>query len=445
MLNVLVLLLFFALLGGMLFGEKSHQYLWVLVSIVLFPACLFFVKSPQLSPQHVFLYLFFVINICTNFSELKVMVFKLPILFALICIAFSLMMSAYVSGTGVKGLYNAFRLFWDNYSYWFVAFGAGFCYKKISLENKLFYPVMIFFILGLIEFLTRDNFVFKIICNAFPIYEGFFDLNGVVSLSRSYRSKLFISTVHPTTLGAMLCCTLIFFVTSLKNISWKRSRIWMVGGALAILLILCGSRTAQVVSLFGIALFLLQKANLKIKIVTAIITLIVAIFSIQMVIQKFSVEGEGSSLSLRQEQLLFSYLHFSKSPIFGNGIRYTSKYVMERDAYNDRVTDSTIGGLESIIFYQMIDHGIVGLFTYFLLYLMCFIYFFRRRRFSYANGGILLTICFFAFACLSGEIGGNNIFAYMLIGYCMGATYVQEREEKDEKDETIQLDEGKKE
>jgi hypothetical protein len=45
--------------------------------------------------------------------------------------------------------------------------------------------------------------------------------------------------------------------------------------------------------------------------------------------------------------------------------------------------------------------------------------------------GFLITITFFIFACLSGEIGGNNTFAYMLMGYCMGACRAKEIEDEE--------------
>jgi hypothetical protein len=121
-----------------------------------------------------------------------------------------------------------------------------------------------------------------------------------------------------------------------------------------------------------------------------------------------------------------------KSPIYGNGVRYTSKYVMERDTYNDRVVDSEIGGLESVVFFKLIDYGLIGIACYILLFLVAFYYFFRRRRFEYGMAGLLITVSFFVFACLSGEIGGNNTFAYMLMGFCMGAVRKEEEIEDDE-------------
>ena len=91
--------------------------------------------------------------------------------------------------------------------------------------------------------------------------------------------------------------------------------------------------------------------------------------------------------------------------------------------------------LSRSFFFQLIDYGLFGFVSYLLLFLFAFIYFFRRRKSSYGQTGFLVTVSFFIFACLSGEIGGNNTYAYMLIGYCMGACRVEEDDETEEDSE----------
>jgi|SRR5574344_1827582 hypothetical protein len=437
MFSIVVLLCFFALFGAIIFGRREYQYIWILCSIVFFPPCIYLYQSPQISPQQALLYFFFAYNVLRYYNALKSSIIKLPVLLILILIFISLLLSVYVNGDGIKGAYNAVRYFMENYSYFIIAFGAGLFYKKIMLEEKVSYLAMILLFFGLMEFALGDNFIFRKICSAFPYYDGYYDLSGTITASRSYRSRIFISTIHPTALGAMLSCTFLFFVCVYKNLSWRKDKKLFIGLILFFLIVLSGSRTALACSLFGLFLFLFQQIKVSSKIlVLAFIGLGLSVFS-QTILDKFSVEGQGSSISLRQEQLLFSWVQFSKSPILGNGIKYTSKNIMERDTYNDRVTNTEIGGLESVVFYQLIDYGLVGLFLYCLLYLICFIYFFRRRSFHFAQAGLIITICFFIFACLSGEMGGNNTFAYMLIGYCMGATYVHEKNELENSDKDL--------
>ena len=140
---------------------------------------------------------------------------------------------------------------------------------------------------------------------------------------------------------------------------------------------------------------------------------------------------------MRQEQLIFSYMYFLKSPIYGNGVRYTSKNIMERDSYNDRVVDSSIGGLESVVFYQVIDYGLMGFSSYIILFLFIIRYFFKNRKKKYAITGLAISSSFLLFAIFSGEIGGNNVVAYLLIGYCMGISSLPKEENDKVKEDVV--------
>lgn len=418
--------------GMMILGKRESMYIWVLAVFVFFPTCIYFTQSPQLSPQQILLYAFFALTGLFRTNDLKMALVKLPVKVPLFLLLVSLLLTAFVSGEGGKGIYNAMRCFMENYAYWIIAFMGGLCYKEIKLENKFVFPVIFLFVFGVVEFVMGENYIFKFICQAFPYYDGYYDLNGFVSAARTYRSRIFITTIHPTTLGTMLCCSLLFFTCLFPKVEMdvkKKVVIWCV---LFVLIILCGSRTALACSILGLALFLFLKMKAALKIICVISVAFAVSYYAQSVIEQFNVEGQGSSISLRQEQLLFSYLQFMNSPVLGNGVRYTSKFIMERDTYNDRVTDAEIGGLESVVFYQLIDYGIVGIVAYFSLFLVALIYFIKRRDCEYARAGLLMTIAFFIYACMSGEIGGNNVIAYLLIGYCMGATYKHERDEEEE-------------
>lgn len=434
MLNIAVLLLFFAILGAMILGRRDYGYVWVLLSLILFPPCIYFSQSPQVSPQQALLYAFFALNLIRNRSALIDGVFKHPLRIPLLLLFLSLMASAVLNGDGGKGVYNGFRYYMENYAYLFVAFMGGLSYKNIRLEDKWLYPIVAFCVLGVIEFVMRSNFIFPIICQAFPYYDGYYDLASTVSASRTYRSRIFITTTHPTVLGSVLCCSLMMLTCRFKNLNWTKGRPLAAWCGLALLVALSGSRTAWVCSLVGLTIYGFMKAGVRLKFLIIVFVAFGMTWMAPKAIEAFDVEGQGSSMSMRQEQMLFSYLQFAKSPLYGNGVRYTSKYVMERDTYNDRVTDEEIGGLESVIFFQLIDYGLFGFVSYFLLFLFAFVYFFRRRRFTHAQAGLLITVCFFVFACLSGEIGGNNTYAYMLMGYCMGAVRVEEKDEEEEEE-----------
>lgn len=106
-----------------------------------------------------------------------------------------------------------------------------------------------------------------------------------------------------------------------------------------------------------------------------------------------------------------------KSPVFGNGTGYTSKKIFEKDAYGDRIKDSSIGGLESIVFFTLIDYGIFGLFAYYLLYVWIALIFFRLRKISpEAISGLIITISAIMFFSLSGNMGNASSFVYLILG-----------------------------
>ena len=434
MLSAVVFLVFFALFGAMLLGRKESAFGWIFLGMLVFPPCIYFTQKPQLSPQQLFLYVFFAMSALKNHSELLTAIFKHPLRIPLLFTFSSLMVTVVLNGEGGKGVYNACRYFMENYAYLILAFMGGLAYKDAPFVAKWNYPVLILFVLGIIEFVLKSNFIFPLICKAFPFYDGFYDLNGLVSASRSYRSRIFITTTHPTVLGSILCCSLMMLTCVLKKMPWKKNMKIAVWGSLFLLVCMCGSRTALVCTLLGLLVYGFMNSGIRVRLFAVSAFVFAVMLFAPQVVQKFSVEGEGSSLSLREQQLLFSYMHFMKSPIYGNGVRYTSKYVMERDTYNDRVVDSEIGGLESVVFYKLIDYGLVGIACYLLLFVMALYYFYRYRQYDYGLAGFLITICFFVFACLSGEIGGNNTFAYMLIGFCMGACHAKKSEDEDKDD-----------
>lgn len=434
MLSFIVLLVFFILLGVFLFGNPKHQFVCVLLVSILIPPFVFFVKSPAISPHHLFLYLFFLKLFFDSPTRLKEKVNQFPLKVPFFIIIVSLVLSIFYNNDIKLGLYNGFRYFMEGYSYLLLAFICAAYYRETDFWNKMFWPLVFFCLLGLFEFAQGDNLAFKMICKAFPIYDGYFSLDNVISVSRTYRARIFITTQHPTTLGAAMSCLLLAVISQTKNLDWTKIRITAVSLLMLSILYLSGSRTGLICFLFGAIVLFFDRIAFFFKIFAFGVCTFLVVYQANSFVEEFSKEGQGSSITMRQEQLLFSYFHLMKSPIFGNGVRYTSKNIMERDTYNDRVIDSSIGGLESVIFYQLIDYGIFGFSAYFLLYIYIIWYFFKRRKNSYALTGLIISVSFLLFACFSGELGGNNVIAYLLIGYCMGIVYLQEKEKQSEED-----------
>ena len=79
----------------------------------------------MLSPQQLFLYLFFAVSIVWNRDVLYDGIFKHPLRIPLLLTLFSLFATAFLNGEGGKGVYNAGRFFMENYAYLTVAFVGG--------------------------------------------------------------------------------------------------------------------------------------------------------------------------------------------------------------------------------------------------------------------------------------------------------------------------------
>jgi len=226
------------------------------------------------------------------------------------------------------------------------------------------------------------------------------------------------------------------YVSQIKNIDKSNFKKGILLVLMLSVLFLSGSRTGLICFLFGSIILFFNRIAFTLKIIAFVSCVFIIVYQINSFVEEFEKEGQGSSISMRQEQLIFSYMYFLKSPIYGNGVRYTSKNIMERDSYNDRVVDSSIGGLESVVFYQVIDYGLFGFTSYILLFVFIVRFFLKNRKHGYAITGLAITLSFFLFAVFSGEIGGNNVLAYLLVGYCMGIVSLK-KEEDEEKEEIV--------
>lgn len=418
MTDVLVYFLFFCFLFVLFFKSSEYRYTILFLGTILFPPVLAFTDSPYLSPQNIFLYTFFCVEIIKNYQQVKQAFFSFPLKTPLLLIFGSYIATIlWNDGASIRLFYTVSRLFIESYGYLFAAFIVGREFKIDTILNKLYIPIIIFSVFGIIEGVLNANYPYKIICSAFPIYDGYYNLNSDISLSKAWRIRTCFTTKHPTAFGTLLTSLILLYIPQIKSHKWKAIRLILLFGLLGINLFLCGSRTALLCSILGISLWLIRSVPLSLRIISVGIFLIASSTYVNSVVNHFSEETRGSSITLRQEQLLFSYIQVIKSPVFGNGTGYTSKKIFEKDAYGDRIKDSSIGGLESIVFFTLIDYGIFGLFAYYLLYVWIALIFFRLRKISpEAISGLIITISAIMFFSLSGNMGNASSFVYLILG-----------------------------
>lgn len=430
MLTAIVYALFFALLAAMVLGAPKARFLALFLGIVLFPLGISFLQSPTVRPQDLFLYGFLVVSFFKDrhdfWDDLKKFPLKIPLLLILLCHYVSVYFN---DGFSTKQFYACTREYIELYGYLFAAFIATRRFSLNSILKGLFAFTIVTCIFGIFEILLQGNYPYTYICRAFPIYSGYHSLDSIVSCIRDYRIRSMFTTAHPTAFGTLLCCLFLVFVSLWNNPKWEKRKLGIVIALLSINLFLSGSRTAMVCALLGAFLIFIQKRSIVLKITCIGLCFFMATAYISVVIDEFSKESQGSSLSMRQQQLLFTFFQIQNSPIVGNGTGFT-KNVFEYDDEGRPINDADIGGLESIVFKTLIDYGFIGLAAYYFYDVCLFVLLYRRRKQMWtAPIGYHLVFISTLFFTLSGHIGNNTAFAFMLEGLALGTLYREHDEE----------------
>lgn len=437
MLDVAVYLLFFALLLLLLQNEAEKRYCALFLGILLFPSCIWIIDKPKLLVQHVFLYAFLCYELAKNANVVKEALRKFPlkIPFFIILASFCATVLS-VEGLKPKEFYQLIRYILDLYGYLLAAYILGSRVNLESVMKKLFWPLIVLGLLGVFEGLTNTNYPYKIICSAFPGYDGFYNLASSINASDSWRIRTLLTTTYPTAYGTLLCGIILFYVPNLKQLGFTSTRIVLFCAVYFANLYLCGCRTAILCTGMALLFWFIKKWHILPKII-----LVGAFFFGSMtygyhVIQHFSQESRGSSLQLRQQQLLFSIVQIANRPLFGNGVSYLTKHIFETDQYGDRIQNDEILGMESIVFPKLINYGFVGLFTYYLFCAWMFFWFYSKRNLHPgAVSGYLITFATTAFYTLSGNMGNASAYIYLILGLLVG-NLVSAQKAQAEKNET---------
>lgn len=430
-----VYILLFALLFVIIAKKTEARFLAFFLGMLIFPSCIWIIDSPKVEPFHCFLFSLLGMELLFDFKDfkrnLKAFPFAIPVL--LICISFVL--TVYTNeGLDLGKYYTMIRNFFDIYGPLVIAYVVGRRLKEDSVLEQLYWPLMILGLLGVIEGVFQTNYPFQIICSAFPYYNGFYSLNEPIQASADmWRSRTLLTTCYPTSFGALLCALIFFYVPQAKEkLSSKKQ--WFFYVVYLLNLYFCGCRTAMVLVAVAFLYMFAQRQKIFFKVVFVVVIAFVAVILGSYVIDYFSIEGQGSSLQLRQSQLLFSINAILDKPIFGNGVGYMNDFIFEKDSYGNTIMEEDIMGLESILFVKIIDYGLFGLCAFVFLCVYIFFWFFKRgKKFPEAEAGYLITATTMGLFYLSGNIGNISALSYALIGLL--AAEIKNKEEllEDEK------------
>ena len=438
--TVCVFVAYVAMLFVAVFFSSTEKRICALFLGFLFiPSCVALWDHPSISVRDTLLYTFFLGEIIHNQSLLKKYWKNFPLKGPLLFIFVSYCVTSFFAGReGLgKAAYETVRSFFDVFSLLFVGFYVGNEIKGKRLLELFSVPLMIFCALGVVEAMLHDSYAFRYICKAFPIYKGVYWLESAIDLSESWRTRIIVTTDHPNALAGLLVTLFFFFFAYIDKSAAKVKRLYIVLSLLGVCSILCGSRTLVflLVAVTGLYFFMkLKKITKVIVVFAAAISLFLGVQAYSKFMETFNQEGQGSSIELRFVQLAVSYAYFMNSPIYGNGLHYIQKDILETDSGGGR-GDEDAKFFESLLFYLLINFGMVGLASYMVLIFALLIYFLKRRRkFIEANQGFLVTVALFAILFLNGNSGNYFNCGLMIVGLCLGNCMLAENEDSSEEE-----------
>lgn len=361
-----------------------------------------------------------------------------PLKTALFLLLVSFLLSGFFGDEGgVYGMYTASRFFLDSYGFLLVACIIGYRCDYNELTKLLYWPVMIFCGFEFLEAAFSYNYVYSWLMNAFPGYDGILEKGSLdMNFNDSWRIRTSVTTVHPTTLGALLMTLFIFFFPRMNERDYKGIALFVV---FVLAFFLSGSRTSWVCTgLYIVYHFAKARSSIIVKGLFAFVLACGVYYVGNAFVDAFSVEGRGSSLDMRQRNLLICAVSFAQKPITGHGFNYIGSLV-ERDD-DDHAID---GAMESVFFNLMVEQGLVGLVAYFGFAALCFITFRKMKKFdpNLAEMGEGLTICLVIFSLMSGTLGNLHSMNYLVQGTCLGLLCAQKDEfEEKESNENVEKD-----
>lgn len=440
-----VYMLFFALLFLVLARKTEARFSAFFLGMLIFPSCIWIIDSPKIEPFHCFLFSIIGMELLFNFKEFKQNLKSFPFAIPVLLVLISFILTVYSNeGLDLGKYYTMARNFLDIYGTLIIAYIVGKRLKENSVLNQLYWPLMMLGFLGIIEGLFQANYPFQMICSSFPYYNGFFPLNEPIRASTDmWRSRTLLTTCYPTSFGALLCALIFFYVPQAKGKLSSKKQCFFYAVYL-LNLYFCGCRTAMVLAVVAFLYMFAQRQKIFFKVVFFVVIVFGIVILGNYVIDYFSIEGQGSSLQLRQSQLLFSINAILDKPIFGNGVGYMNDFIFERDSYGNAIMEEGVMGLESILFLKIIDYGLFGLSTFLFLCGYIFFWFFKRRKkFPEAEAGYLIMATTMGLFYLSGNIGNISALSYALIGLLAAEIKnkeeLLENEEADEKEEQCEM------
>lgn len=432
--SAIFLLVYVIFLLVILLEKVEKAFVALVIGTIFFPCCALFNDSPSVSGQIILLYAFLFKQVVFETKNFNDAFFKGPLRVFLFLVFGSYFLTTVFNFSG-KNAYYAIRDIIDLYGYFLAAMIAS---KHLSLEKvakALYWFVFVMCFYGLYEAATCSNILYKLICSAFPAYDGWYNLNGSICASEGWRMRTILTTKHPTTLGNLLMILFLFYWNVYQGKFIGLAKIVAVLVLLCLNIVVSGSRTSLACVTVALLYSYMKTKGVLMKILFVGLLVFSASFIVNYTIEHFLDNKDGSSIMLRLTQLSFSFEKIQESPIWGNGSNYTAHEIKDEGVrFND--DEEFIGGLESVAFIYMIDRGLFGVLTFFLFWLAAFWYL-KKNDELFAPKKVTLEIMpmgIILFLTMSGLIGNNTSFCFLFLGLYIGNMQKKKLECEKQKD-----------
>jgi hypothetical protein len=299
-------------------------------------------------------------------------------------------------------------------------------YRKLYLS--LVYIMAVFAIYGVFCYVAQYNGYIAILSSEFNFRDISRDfLNGSDGRVRT-SSFLF----HPYLFGILLlfCSLITFYLFQFGNKKRDNKRLLFIIIVLFIInILLINSRTVLIVFILltGLYFFLqVNYRNLYLLFFGSVLTYLVILFTpslkekTDLILDIFESGGQkvqGSSVEMREVQLLASYTYFLQKPITGNGFNYLYEGIGFRTEISERESSSDLYAFESYFYVLLIEQGVLGILSNIILFTSLIYYFLKNifvlkllkhKRFVLSN--LLLVIGYLIFILATGTINSFPFF-----------------------------------
>lgn len=438
MIEILSLLLGF-IICFVLYKNKANSggIFFVLVCIIILNSYITIINFPLKMPVSRWCtFAFFFIQLYCFKSRLYRNFYYFPLkIIIIICAISSLLIGILDPRLSLfNKIYEPFREITETFFLVFVGFlGISKRGDLLRFRKPFLWVLTIITIYGLYNYIFKTNPYYEfVIQNYFKGGEA--DTNtrlNVLNYNEAYRyraTSTFNLSFNYGYVSALFALFFLFCVSTTK----KYNKLFICGIILGLIgAVLCASRTVLLACLVSLLVYLLLNYSLnrlvKLSLMGLVFLFLAYIFipavsqSLDNTLSIFSNDDQvaGSSLSMRESQMLGTLKYFSQNPILGNGYGYINKELGWGDRDNASLDDD-MKGFESIVFQLLIEQGLLGLITKILLIISLYYFFFKniKEHKSLAAFGISLVTYFLIFTVGTGALGAwpiTMIFLGILI------------------------------